>query len=111
MKNIFNESIPWIIIFTLFAFVGCVEKIERSGTVVDRHTNEPLKGVSIEIYLKHQRRDSLIEKVVTNNKGQFYISEKIDKEKLFELHMDGYISHVSSLSLKKDTIKLERDKN
>ena len=111
MKSIFNKSIPWIIIFTLFNMVGCTEKIERSGIVVDRNTNEPVKGVSIEIYLKHQRRDSLKEKVITDKRGQFYISERIDKEELFELRKDGYIGFVSTLSIENGTIKLERDKN
>ncbi len=108
MKHIFNKSISGIIIFTFFIMIGCTEKIERSGIVVDRNTNEPLEGVSIDLYLKYQRRDSLKDNVFTDEKGYFYITEKIDEDELFQLRMDGYIGHVSSLSIENDTIKLER---
>ena len=91
--------------------VACTEKIERRGVVVDQSTNKPLMGISIEIYLKYQRRDSLKEKVVTDKNGRFYIKEKIDKEQLFQLRKDGYIGHVNSLSIEHNTILLERIEN
>lgn len=89
--------------------VGCENKIERSGIVVDQQSNEPLENVSIEIYLKHQSRDSLVEKVFTDHKGYFFIGEKRDRDLLFELRKSGYIDFVSSLSVANDTIRLERD--
>lgn len=89
-------------------FVGCDQKIERSGVVVDELTNEPIPEVSIEIYLKNQRRDSLIKKVFTDRNGYFRITEKRSKGLLFELNKIGYISHVNSLSVENDTIELER---
>lgn len=111
MKHILNISITLIIILVLFELVACTTKIERSGVVVDHGTNEPLEGVLIDIYLKHQRRDSLKEKVYTDHKGHFYIREKWSEGSLFELHKSGYISHVNTLSTENDTIKLERHKD
>jgi uncharacterized lipoprotein YajG len=104
----FYKSIIGIIILSTILFVGCDQKIERSGVVVDKLTNEPIPNVSIEIYLKNQRRDSLIKKVFTDRNGYFHITEKRSKGQLFELNKIGYISHVNSLSVENDTIELKR---
>jgi hypothetical protein len=98
-------------IFLLFNLSGCINRIERSGVVVDHETNEALEGVNIEIYLKDQRRDSLKQKVYTDKTGHFRVEEKRSKGLLFELHKSGYMHYTSSLSGKNDTIKLERIKD
>lgn len=98
----------WIIILSTIIFVGCDKKIERSGVVVDNLTHEPIPGVSIEVYLKNQRRDSLQKKIFTDLNGYFHITEKRSKGLLFQLNKYGYISHVSPLSVENDTIELER---
>ena len=110
MRHLFNTATPWVLILALFTMVGCTQKIERSGIVVDRETNLPIAGVSIDFYLKHQTRDSLKQKVVTDQKGHFYISEKVNETQLFQVYKEGYIGHVNSLAVKNDTITLERDK-
>lgn len=111
MQRELYQPILLSIIFIIFTFAGCTQKIERRGIVVDRDTNEPLKDVAIEIYMKHQRGDSLKEKVSTDKNGHFYIGEKRDKDLLFELSKSGYISFVSSLSDENDTIELEKENN
>ncbi|MCR9289601.1 MAG: carboxypeptidase-like regulatory domain-containing protein [Bacteroidetes bacterium] len=111
MKKNLKTSILWKMILILFTLAGCNHPIERSGIVVDRQTKEPLQGVTIDIYLKTQRRDSLKEKVFTDSNGHFYIREKRDEDLLFLLQKNGYIGHVNSLSIINDTIKLEREKD
>lgn len=109
MKKNLKTSLLWKISFILFTLVGCNNPIERSGIVIDKQTKEPLQNVSIEIYLKTQRRDSLNEKVFTDRNGHFHIREERDEGQLFILQKSGYISHTNSLSTVNDTIKLERD--
>lgn len=88
---------------------GCTEPFERSGYVIDKTNKEPLPGVSVEIYMKYQIRDSLNEKVFTDGNGYFHIKEKRDKKTLFDVYKPGYIGFVSALPLINDTIYLERE--
>jgi hypothetical protein len=111
MKLIPKNIVYLLLVSVHMLLLGCDTKIERSGYVVDDLTNKPLKDVSIEVYLKNQRKDSLTEKVFTNSEGYFQISEKRSKELLFELSKQGYISHVGTLSVLPDTIRLEPVKN
>jgi len=88
---------------------SCKEPIERSGVVVDRDTNEPIEGVSIDIYMKYQKRDSLQQKIITDKNGHFTITEKRDINEMFQLEKVGYIGHVNSLKIKDDTIRMEKN--
>ena len=98
-----------LLLFVLFFFcTGCTEVFERSGIVVEEESNAPLEGVSIELYLKEQKGDSLTSKVFTDNNGHFYISETHNKDRLFQLSKPGFIDYVGTLSANNDTIKLER---
>ena len=108
--NIFKEkSITYSLALTIFFMVGCDNKIERSGIVVDELSGEPIEGVSIEVYLKNQRGDSLMKKIFTDHDGYFHIAEKRSKSLDFELNKSGYISHINSLSIESDTIRLEKN--
>ena len=98
-----------LLLFVCFSFMGCNPDIERSGYVVDKETLEPIENVSIDIYMKHQKRDSLQQKVFTNYEGYFSISEKRGENQMFQLYKEGYIGFVNSLSVKMDTIKLEKE--
>jgi hypothetical protein len=98
-----------ILSFLLSLIVGismlsCQSKFERSGVVVDDITGEPVAGVTVEIYMKNQVKDSLQSKVSSRKDGTFRISEKRPKDQLFLLEKSGYISHVSSLP--DDTIRM-----
>lgn len=97
-------------IFMLFILAGCSNPIERSGVVIDKQTKEPIQDVSVEIYMKNQKRDSLKEKVFTDANGHFHIKEKRDEDLLFLLYKNGYIGYTSSISIPNDTIIFERDK-
>lgn len=106
-----HKSAFLIVFLSTIILVGCNQQIERSGVVIDALTNEPIPEVSIDIYLRNQRRDSLINKVYTDRNGFFHITEKRSKAMLFELSKIGYINHVSSLSVENDTIQLEKSTN
>ena len=102
-------SCAYCLILSVFLIlVGCDNRIERSGFVIDETTKEPIEGVTIEVYLKAQKGDSLTEKIFTDSTGYFHISEKRDKDVLFEINKRGYISQIHSLSIANDTIRLER---
>ena len=109
MKPSSKISPLWLVVFTLFALVSCNNPIERSGIIIDRETFKPLQNVSIDIYMKTQKRDSLKEKVFTDSNGHFFIREKRNKDQLFLVQKDGYISYTNSLSIGNDTIKLEKE--
>lgn len=95
-----------IVLFTFF-LTSCSDPIERSGVVIDATTHYPIEGASIEIYLKEQTKDSLQNKVFTDEKGCFSISEKKDSELLFSINKDGYKGFVGTLSNANDTVLLE----
>jgi len=111
MKHIFNISFFASITLVLLIFVGCDEKIERSGIVVDQQTHEPLQDVLIEIMFKQKTKDSLNEKVLTDQNGYFFISERKSKKQLYELSKSGYVKLSSFLTVKNDTTELERVTN
>ncbi len=95
----------------LFAFLvlaSCQNSFERKGIVVDAQTKKPIEGASVDIYMKTQKRDSLKEKVFTDNTGYFFVEEKRKKEQLFIIEKEGYMGFVSSLTKPNDTILLER---
>lgn len=94
--------------FFLIFLAGCHQQIERSGTVVDRETNEAISGAEIDIYLRYQTGDSLKQKVFTDKYGRFFISEKRNEGLLFDVQKEGYIGFVSSLAEAGDTIRLEK---
>ena len=109
MKRIFNISFLPTLIIILLIIVGCDKKIERSGYVVDEQTNEPLQNVVIrKIYYRDQTKDSLWEKILTDQNGYFYFGEKRSKRQLFVLSKSGYVNFRSFLTVENDTIKLER---
>ncbi|MFN3315183.1 MAG: hypothetical protein ACK40K_00055 [Raineya sp.] len=92
-----------------FIFLAsCQNSFERKGVVLDKQTQKPIEGVSVEIYMKTQRRDSLKEKVLTDKQGYFWVKENIKADKLFVLEKEGYIGFVSSLEKPNDTIFLEK---
>ena len=97
-----------ISLFFALTIIGCNDPIERTGTVVDRDTGEPLEGVSIEIHLGFIKRDTLSEKVFTDENGYFHVSQLEDSDKLFEVRKEGYIGFVNALSQPNDTIRLEK---
>lgn len=109
MKSTLRTSATCILAFTLLILSGCGKKIERKGVVVDELTNEPLEGVTIDIYMKSQKRDSLKEKVYTDNNGYFFMDEKRSTGQSFLIYKEGYIGHVSSLTVENDTIRLEKE--
>lgn len=111
MKHIFNISFFTFITLVLLIFVGCDEKIERSGIIVDQQTHEPLQDVLIEIMYKQHTKDSLNEKVLTDQNGYFFISERKSKKQLYELSKSGYVNLRSFLIVKNDTTELERVTN
>ena len=111
MKRIFTISLFPILIIILLILVGCDEKIERSGIVVDQQTHEPLQDVLIEIMYKQHTKDSLNEKVLTDQNGYFFISERKSKKQLYELSKSGYVKLRSFLTVKNDTTELERVTN
>lgn len=84
--------------------VSCKSASERTGVIVDDTTGEPVAGVTVEIYMKDQVKDSLQSKVSSRKDGTFRVSEKRPKDQLFILEKGGYISHVSSLP--DDTIRM-----
>lgn len=98
----------YVFIITLVFLISCTSKIERKGIVVDSGTNKPIENVTIDIYLRHLKNDSLQEKAITDEKGYFHITEKRSKDLLFDIEKEGYISFVSTISRGNDTIKLER---
>jgi hypothetical protein len=98
------------IIVLQFIFISCSNPIERSGYVIDEDSMQPLEGVSVDIYMKHQRRDSLQEKVFTDSNGYFFVAEKRDDDILFLMYKYGYIGYTSSLKVANDTILFERVK-
>ncbi|MEZ4932819.1 MAG: hypothetical protein R2788_11955 [Saprospiraceae bacterium] len=97
-----------ISIFLVLIIAGCDHDIERSGVVVDSQTQEPIPGVSVDIYLKDQSGDSLMTKVYTDANGYFHVGEKHSEGKFFLLYKEGYIGFVSKLSVANDTISLEK---
>jgi 5-hydroxyisourate hydrolase-like protein (transthyretin family) len=100
--------VQWAIIGLMVVFSGCENAFVRSGYVVDKQTKEPIEGVLVEIYMKSQMKDSLKEKVFTNENGYFQIDEKRDKNTTFILEKAGYIGYVNSLIQNNDTIFLEK---
>ncbi len=96
-----------ILVIASLLLSGCDEEITRSGVVIDSQTGKPVEGVSIDVYLKYQKRDSLLNKVLTDQNGKFFISEKKSEGLLFLLDKEGYTGFVSSLSKANDTIRLE----
>ncbi len=96
-----------ISIILLAGFTQCTTKIERSGFVLDAVSKEPIEGVSVEIYMKYQRKDSLAQKVLTDANGYFYIKEKRNDNQLFAVRKKGYIGYISALSVPEDTVFLE----
>ena len=108
MKRIFNISFLPTLIIILLIIVGCDKKIERSGYVVDEQTNEPLQNVIIKkIHYRDQTKDTLREKILTDQNGYFYFGERSNKQ-LFVLSKSGYVNFSSFLTVENDTIKLER---
>lgn len=98
-----------LLLSTLFVWVGCNNAIERSGYVLDNTTRLPLEGVSVDIDMKAQRKDSLAVPVFTNEKGYFHIQEKRGKDIQFLVYKEGYIGFTSALSVPNDTIYLEKE--
>lgn len=96
-------------IMWMLAISGCENAFERNGYVVDKATRLPLEGVSVDIYLKAQAKDSLKEKVLTDQNGYFHITEKRSKHTTFLLEKTGYTGYVSSLADKQDTVFLEKN--
>lgn len=85
---------------------ACKPATERSGVVVDSKTGEPIAGVSVEIYLKYQVKDSLQRKVSTGKDGSFYVAEKRPADQQFLLEKNGYIGFTSALPKAGDTIRM-----
>jgi 5-hydroxyisourate hydrolase-like protein (transthyretin family) len=91
--------------------IACKQQSIRSGIVVDSESGRPIPGVSVEIYMKDQVKDSLQTKVVTDDNGLFTTGEKRPANQMFILEKGGYISYVSSLPKKGDTIRMEKIEN
>ena len=109
MKSIMKTEGLLLLVCSLLLLGSCTEPFERSGIVVDRITRQPIEGVSIDIYMKGQRRDSLKEKVFTDKNGYFITKEKRDADESFLFMKKGYIGYTSSLSAKNDTIDMIRE--
>lgn len=106
MKTSFNiPTLLLLLVVGTFA-TSCKPASERSGVVVDSKTGEPIAGVSVEIYMKHQVKDSLQRKVSTGKDGSFYIAEKRPADQQFLLEKNGYISFTSALPNAGDTIRM-----
>lgn len=88
---------------------GCAEPFERIGRVIEEGSGQPVQGLSVDIYMKTQVRDSLQEEVFTDSRGYFQVKEKRSSKTLFLLSKPGYIGFTSSLPLQNDTIYLEKE--
>lgn len=111
MKNSKKSITSFLLLTILLLIITCKQDINRSGVVVDSATQQPISGVSVEIYLKNQVKDSLQSKVITDENGRFSIAEKRPSDQMFILEKGGFISHVSTLEKQGDTIRMEKIDN
>lgn len=111
MKNSKKSITSFLLLNILLLIIACKQDINRSGVVVDSATQQPISGVSVEIYLKNQVKDSLQSKVITDENGRFSIAEKRPSDQMFILEKGGFISHVSTLEKQGDTIRMEKIDN
>jgi len=109
IKN--SKTFTLFITISFLALAGCNNQIERKGVVIDKVTKEPMQNVSIDIYMKSQKRDSLKDDVFTDSIGHYHIKEKREVDQLFLVYKTGYVGFTSSLSILNDTIRMERIKD
>jgi len=88
---------------------GCNTISERSGVVLDRETEKPIEGVSVEIHLGHLKNNELKNEVVTNKNGEFEIKEERGADVLFSFVKEGYIVFTTTITEPGQEILLERD--
>lgn len=99
-----KHKLPYIfVLFCLFHQVNFAQRAVIKGTVLDESTL-PLEYTSVAL-LKTQD-STMVTFTVTNDKGQFQITDSPQGEFLLQFYMNGFVPHYEKIDFKNQLIEL-----